>query len=136
MSNGRPWTCLRMATKGDALPEEPLDVLPEPIALLKLSLGLHRVHQLRKVGITVPSPDWRVAAEPGMEYGVDAKGEDGAVGIPQVRVRYALAHGSPLHDLEIDGEPCVLQLLLHYRKEPDVPSRHIAHGLTLVARLL
>src|SRR5712691_7022090 len=52
---------------GDALPEEPLDVLPEPIALFKLPLDLHRVHQMHKVGITVPSPESRVAAEPGME---------------------------------------------------------------------
>src|SRR4029453_16936777 len=41
--------------KGHAVPEEPMDVLPEPITLLELKLRLHGLQQLGKVGITVPS---------------------------------------------------------------------------------
>src|SRR5215216_2334002 len=41
--------------KGHAVPEESVEVLPEPITPLELQLRLHGLQQLGKVGITVPS---------------------------------------------------------------------------------
>src|SRR6266545_1584897 len=46
---------------GHSVPEEPVDVLPEPITPLELQLRLHGLQQLGKVGITVPSQ--RVTAQ-------------------------------------------------------------------------
>jgi hypothetical protein len=44
-----------MLDKGDSVPEEPVDVLPEPITALELRLRLHHLPQLGKVSIAIPS---------------------------------------------------------------------------------
>jgi len=80
---------------GHALPEEPVEVLPEAIAPLVLQLRLHGLQQLGKVGVTVPP--WRVAAQ-ALHEGRIGRGTWGeCIRIPQVGVACALPKRAPIY---------------------------------------
>src|SRR5882724_8485903 len=83
--------------KGHPVPEEPMEVLPEPITPLELQLRLHGLQQRGKVGITVPSRP--VAAQASAECRIRGYPPPYGTGIPQVGVVPASDGCAPLHQL-------------------------------------
>src|SRR3989441_12092108 len=109
----------------DVLVEEHLDPLDEGLAPLRVALALQLGHQA--LLLLVAPPALERAAQRDVDRGIGVERVPGGVDIPQLRLLHPLILPGPVHQLEIDDEPDLLELLLGH-------DRGLIHELVFLVR--